>query len=293
MLGRLRAFRLGLKEMNYVEGENVAVLYRFASIDRLPELAAELVHHRVAVIVSSAGPAAFAAKAATATIPIVFLVGEDPVKLGLVSSLAWPSGNLTGINLFTAELAAKRLEILRELVPQVARVAVLVNPADVTTTESALKDAEAAARAMGLQVHVVNANTSREIDTAFETIARQGTNAVFVSSSPFFIGRRVQLVQLAALNRLPTTYSLRDFAEIGGLMSYGPHIGEAYRQIGVLFVVGGPADLLSRANPLPQLTGRVRPDLTRGAAMRLSHQGGCWLAMTDQHDWAEGNREAS
>jgi putative ABC transport system substrate-binding protein len=112
-------------------------------------------------------------------------------------------------------------------------VAVLVNPADVTTTESALKDAEAAARAMGLQVHVVNANTSREIDTAFETIARQGTNAVFVSSSPFFIGRRVQLVQLAALNRLPTTYSLRDFAEIGGLMSYGPHIGEAYRQIGV------------------------------------------------------------
>jgi len=127
----------------------------------VPELAAELVHHRVAVIVSSAGAAAFAAKAATATIPIVFLVGEDPVKLGLVSSLARPSGNLTGINLFTAELAAKRLEILRELVPQVARVAVLVNPADVTTTESALKDAEAAARAMGLQVHVANAYQPR------------------------------------------------------------------------------------------------------------------------------------
>ena len=171
MASRLGGFRQGLKETGYIEGENVTIAYRWAEnrVDRLPELAAELVRRQVAVIVTTGGvPAAFAAKAATATTPIVFLVGEDPVKLGLVASLARPSENLTGINLFNAELAAKRLEILRELVPRSARIAVLVNPFEATNTETTLQDVAAAARATGLQIQVFNANTSREIETAFE-----------------------------------------------------------------------------------------------------------------------------
>jgi putative ABC transport system substrate-binding protein len=163
----------------------------------------------------------------------VFLVGEDPVKLGLVASLARPGGNLTGVNLVTAELVAKRLQFLRELMPQAARIAVLVTPADGRTTESTLRDAEAAARAMGLQIQVVKADTSREIDAGFDTLARARPHGVLVASSPYFLGRRVQLVQLAAFHRLPMIFSVRDFAEVGGLMSYGPHIAEAYRQIGV------------------------------------------------------------
>ena len=165
-------------------------------------------------------------------IPIVFLVGDDPVRLGLVASLARPSGNLTGINLFTAELTAKRLELLHELVPRAARVAVLVNPADVTITESTLRDAEAAARAMGLQIKVLDANTSHDINAAFETMAREKPDALFVATSPFFIGQRIQLVQRAAFHRLPATYSLREMAESGGLMSYGANIGDTYRQVG-------------------------------------------------------------
>jgi putative ABC transport system substrate-binding protein len=249
MAGRLRAFRRSLKDTGYVEGENVAFSYHFAEnqTDRLPELAADLVRRQVAVIAATAGTAAFAAKAATAVIPIVFLVGEDPVKLGLVASLARPSGNLTGINLFTAELVAKRLELLRELVPRAARVAVMVNPSDVTTTESTLAEAQAAARAISLQIQVLNVNSSRDIDAAFETIARERPDALLVSSSPFFNGRRVQLVQLAAFHRLPTAYSLREFAEIGGLMSYGPNIGDAWRQAGVytgrILKGAKPADL--------------------------------------------------
>ena len=249
MAGRLRAFRRSLKDTGYVEGENVAFSYHFAEnqTDRLPELAADLVRRQVAVIAATAGTAAFAAKAATAVIPIVFLVGEDPVKLGLVASLARPSGSLTGINLFTAELVAKRLELLRELVPRAARVAVMVNPSDVTTTESTLAEAQAAARAISLQIQVLNVNSSRDIDAAFETIARERPDALLVSSSPFFNGRRVQLVQLAAFHRLPTAYSLREFAEIGGLMSYGPNIGDAWRQAGVytgrILKGAKPADL--------------------------------------------------
>jgi putative ABC transport system substrate-binding protein len=235
MSGRLRAFRQGLKDTGYVEGENVAFSYHFAEnqTDRLPELAADLVRRQVAVIAATAGNAAFAAKAATTVIPIVFLVGEDPVKLGLVVSLARPSGNLTGINVFTAELVAKRLELLRELVPRAARVAVMVNPADVTTTESTLAQAQAAARAISMQIQVLNVNSSRDIDAAFESIERERSDALLVSSSPFFVGRHVQLVQLAAYYRLPAAYSLREFAEIGGLMSYGPNIGDAWRQAGV------------------------------------------------------------
>jgi putative ABC transport system substrate-binding protein len=247
--GRLRAFRQGLKETGYVEGENVAIEYRWAEnqIDRLPALATDLVRRRVAVIVTTAATVgAFAAKVATKTIPIVFLVGEDPVKLKLVTSLARPDANLTGVNLLTVELVAKRLELLRELVPTAARVAVLVNPAD-SNTESTLKELEAAAQGMGLQIQVLKANTSREIDAVLASSMPERPDALFVGTSPFLNVRRVQLVQLAAFHRLPATYALRDYAEAGGLMSYGSNIADAWRQLGVYtgHILNGkkPADL--------------------------------------------------
>ncbi len=250
MANRLGAFRRGLKEAGYVEGENVTIEYRWAEnrTDRLPELAAELVRRQVTVIVTTGGtPAALAAKAATTTIPVVFLVGQDPARLGLVASLARPSGNLTGINLFANELEAKRLELLRELVPRAARVTVFVNPADVPNTEATLRDVGAAARAIGLQIQVLNAGTSREIDAAFETIGHERPDALFIGASAFLNIRRVQLVQLAAFHRLPATYALRESAEAGGLMSYGPNIVDAYRQwavyAGRILKGAKPADL--------------------------------------------------
>jgi putative ABC transport system substrate-binding protein len=191
---RLRAFRQGLKDTGHVESENMAIEYRWAEnkIDRLPELAAELVRRKVAVLVATGGSASvFAAKAATTTIPIVFGIGEDPVRLGLVASLARPDGNLTGINFFSTELSAKRLELLRELVPGLARVAVLVNPANVLNTETTLRDVEPAARALGLQIIVLNASTSREINMAFATIVGERPDALFVSTDPFFNNRRI------------------------------------------------------------------------------------------------------
>jgi putative tryptophan/tyrosine transport system substrate-binding protein len=219
MRERLGGFRQGLKETGYVEGENVAIEYRWAEnqFDRLPALAADLVRRRVAVIAATGSPAvALAAKAATATIPIVFSVAEDPVKLGLVASFARPDGNLTGINFFTMELAAKRLELLRELVPAAVRVAVLVNPADVANTETTLRDVEAAAHAMGLQIQIFNASTSREIDAAFATLVREKPDALFVGGDTFFTSRRVQLTHLASRHAIPATYASREDAEAGG-----------------------------------------------------------------------------
>jgi putative ABC transport system substrate-binding protein len=232
----LRVFRQALKESGYVEGENVAIEYRWADnqLDRLPALAAELVRRKVAVIVTVEGPpATFAAKAATTTIPIAFTVSDDPVRLGLVASLARPGGNLTGINFVSSELVAKRLELLRALVPGTARVAVLVNPANAANTETALRDVEPAARAVGLQVQVLNADTSHEIDAAFATIVRERPDALFSASSPYFTSRRIQLVQLAARHAIPATYSGRQFVEVGGLMSYGASVASAWRQLGV------------------------------------------------------------
>jgi putative ABC transport system substrate-binding protein len=249
MADRLRAFRLGLKDVGYVEGENVTIIYRFAEdqYDRLPELAAELVRRQVTVIAASATQAAIAAKPATTRIPIAFVANQDPVGLGLVASLARPGGNLTGINFFSAELTAKRLDLLRELLPRAARVAVLVNPADATNTASTLRDVEAAARAIGLQVQVLNASTSREINAAFENVGRDRPDALFVGADTFLIARRSQVVQLAAFHRLPAVYPTRDCVEIGGLMSYGTNIVEVFRQLGIyagrILKGAKPADL--------------------------------------------------
>jgi len=234
--GRLRGFRQGLKDAGFVEGENLAIEYRWAEgqFDRLPALAAELVRRQVSVIAATGGPASpMAAKAATTTIPIVFISAEDPVRLGLVASLARPGGNLTGINFLNNELAAKRMELLRELVPGATRVAVLVNPANATTAETTLRDAQAAARAMGLQVQVLNAGTSREINAAFASLGRERPDALFVGGDGFFNSRHVQIVNLASRHAVPATYADRLMAEAGGLMSYGSDIVDAWRQFGV------------------------------------------------------------
>ena len=248
---RLTAFRQGLKDTGYVEGENVAIEYRWAEgqMERLPALAAELVRRPVAVIAAPGNTSVvLAAKAATTTIPIVFAVAEDPVRLGIVTSLARPGGNLTGVNFFNAELVAKRMELLRELVPGAVRVALLVNPAtDVANAESVVRDVDAAARAKGAQIQVFNASTSREIDVAFAALVRERLDALFVSGDGFFNSRRVQLVHLATRYAVPTTYAARDYPAVGGLMSYGTSITDTYRQTGVyagrILKGAKPADL--------------------------------------------------
>ena len=246
---RLRGFRQGLKESGYVEGENIAIEYRWAEgqYDRLPALAADLVRREVAVIAAGAPPSAFAAKSATTTIPIVFGVADDPVRLGLVASLARPSGNLTGVNFLSVELVAKRLELLRQLLPGAIRVAVLVNPANAANTESTVRDVEAAARVLGLQIQVLKADTRGEIDAVFADLARQRPDALFASSSPFFTARRVQLIQLAARHAIPASYGAREIPAAGGLMSYGASLVDGYRQMGVytgrILKGARPADL--------------------------------------------------
>jgi ABC-type uncharacterized transport system substrate-binding protein len=245
----LRGFRQGLKESGFVESETVAIEYRWADNqnDRLPALAAELVRRRVAVIATFAPPAVLAAKDATTTIPIVFNSGDDPVRLGLVGSLARPGGNLTGINFLVGELAAKRLELLRELLPGATRVALLLDPSAGQITETTLRDVEAAARPKGLQIQVLNVQTSREINAAFATFARERVDALFVGPGAFFTSRRVQLALLAAVQRVPAIYPVRPFAEAGGLISYGASLTDAYRQVGAyagrILKGAKPADL--------------------------------------------------
>jgi putative ABC transport system substrate-binding protein len=221
------AFRKGLNETGYVEGQNVMVEYHWleGQYDRLPSLMADLVGRRVAVIATLVNAAALAAKAATTTTPIVFLVSEDPVSLGLVASLARPGGNMTGVNVLFAELVAKRLGLLHDLVPKAVRVAVLLNPANTTNAEATLREIPEAARGLGLQIQVINASTSREIDAAFATVVRERADALFVAPGAFLISRRVQLATLAACHAIPATYPSREVVEVGGLMSLGPLTG--------------------------------------------------------------------
>ena len=233
---RLRAFSQGLREAGFVEGANVAIEYRWAQDhnDRLPALAADLVHRNVAVMVSPVGaPAALAAKADTDAIPIVFAVNQDPVALGLVASLARPGGNATGINYFTGELVAKRLELFRQLVPTAVRVGVLVNPDNAGNTQTTLRDVETAARSIGLQIQVLNASSVGEIDTAFASLARARADAVFVGGDTFFNSRRLQFALLAARHGLPASYTNRDYPIAGGLTSYGSNVTDYFRQVGV------------------------------------------------------------
>jgi putative ABC transport system substrate-binding protein len=231
-----RAMRQGLKEAGFVEGENVTIEYRWGEdrTERVPELTADLVRRRVAVIATTGGEfAAFAAKAATSTIPVVFLAGGDPVRQGLVSNIARPEGNLTGVSFFAGELAAKRLELLLALVPGAARIAVIVDPSNVAVTQSTLQDVEEAARAIGMQYHVLNATSGREIDEAFASLRREHADVLLVAGSPFFNSRLVQLAVAAGRSGIPAMYVGRQYVEAGGLMSYGASILDAYRQQGV------------------------------------------------------------
>ena len=246
LANRLRAFRQGLREAGYIEGENIALGYRFAEgrNDRLSAMASELVRAQVSVLVTGGTAAALAAKAATTTIPVVFIVAENPVQLGLVVSIARPGGNVTGINFLSGELVAKRLEILRELIPGAVRVAVLINPLG---GETSATDVENSARAMGLQIHIFNASTSDEIYAVFATIVRERFDAVFLGSDPFFTSRRVQLATLAARHAIPMASQAREVVEVGGLVSYGANIADAFRQAGIyagrILKGSKPADL--------------------------------------------------
>ena len=244
------AFRKGLNETGYVEGQNVTVEYHYlgGQYDRLPALAADLVRRPVAVIATPANvPAALAAKTATATIPIVFGVSEDPVQLGLVANLARPGGNATGINFFAGELVAKRLRLLHDLVPKAVHVAALLNPANAAIAESALLAMQEAAPAIGLKIQILNATTIGEIDAAFATLARERPDALFVASDAFFTSRRGQFATLTARDRLPAAYPNREYVAAGGLMSYGTALADMYRQVGVytgsILKGAKPADL--------------------------------------------------
>jgi putative ABC transport system substrate-binding protein len=244
------AFRKGLNETSYVEGQNVTVEYHWLEghYDRLPALVAELTRRQVAVIATPGSvPASLAAKSATTTIPIVFGVAEDPVRLGLVASLARPGGNATGMNFFARELVAKRLRLLHDLVPKAVRVAVLVNPGNASSAETTLRGVQEAAPTLGLQIQILNATTIGEIDAAFGALARERPDTLFVAGDGFFTDRRVQFATLTARDRIPATYAQSDFVAIGGLMSYGTDNADMFRQVGVytgkILQGAKPADL--------------------------------------------------
>jgi putative tryptophan/tyrosine transport system substrate-binding protein len=231
----LGALRAGLGEIGYVEGQNVSIEYHWleGQYDRLPALIAELVRRRVAVIAAPGNTAAaLAAKAATATIPIMFGVGDDPVRLGLVASLARPGGNLTGMNFFTAEAVPKRLGLLHELVPKANRVAVLVNPSNIANAEAALREVQNAARMIGLPIDVLKASTSREIEEAFAAMVRERVEALFITGDGYFASRRLQLATLAVRHGIATSYSSSEFVQAGGLMGYGPDQADMWHQVG-------------------------------------------------------------
>jgi putative ABC transport system substrate-binding protein len=230
------AFRQGLSEVGFVEGRNVTIEYRWAEnqLDRLPELAADLVQRQVAVIATPADtPATLVAKAATAAIPIVFQIGGDPVRAGLVASFNQPGGNVTGITSMNLELAAKQLGLLHELLPGAARFAVLVNPNNSIIAETTITDVRAAAMSIGLQIEVLTASTSGEIDTAFASLGHKRADALLVNNDPFFNSRRIHLATLATYHRMPTIYAWRECVEAGGLMSYGSNLADLVRQVGV------------------------------------------------------------
>ena len=242
-------FRKGLSETGYVEGQNVTVEYHWleGKYDRLPELLTDLVRRQVAVIATAITLTALAAKAATVTIPIIFGVGEDPVELGLVASFAKPGENATGVNFLTSEVVAKRLRLLHDLLPKAIRIAVLVNPGNESVTKSTVRDVQKAAPTMGLQTQIINATTIGEINATFATMARERPDALFIAPDSLFTSRRVQLVTLAASDRIPAIYPTRDPVEVGGLISYGPDVAEMFRLIGVYCgrILNGakPADL--------------------------------------------------
>jgi putative ABC transport system substrate-binding protein len=247
---RLRAFREGLGAKGYVDGRNVTIEYHWleGQYDDLPSLMADLIYRRVAVIVTpGSNPASHAAKAATTTIPIVFGVSEDPVASGLVASLARPGGNATGINSFVADIVARRLALLHELVPKAVRIAVLVNPANVQTTEATLRDMPEAARAIGLQIQVLEATTSREIEEAFATLVSDRAEALFIAPDAFFGSQRLQFAALATRYAVPTVWARRDAVEAGGLLSYAPDTVDMFRHVGFYtgIILKGikPADL--------------------------------------------------
>jgi putative ABC transport system substrate-binding protein len=243
------AFRKGLNETGYIEGQNVTVEYHWleGQYDRLPALMADLVRRQVAVIATPGNQPALAAKAATATIPIVFGVGGDPVRLGLVASLARPGSNATGVNFFSQEVTAKRLRLLHDLVPKAVRVAVLVNPANASVTETTIREVQQAAPTLGLQIQILNASTIGEIDAAFATLARERPDALFVAGDGFFSDRRGQLATLTARQGIPATYTNRNYVAAGGLMSYGTDFVDTYHQVGVytgrILKGAKPADL--------------------------------------------------
>jgi putative ABC transport system substrate-binding protein len=280
------AFRNGLNETGYSDGKNVTVKYHWLEgrYDRLPAPMAELVGRRVAVIATPVSiPASLAAKAATATIPIVFGVGEDPVKLGLVANLARPGGNATGINFFVAEVVSKRLGLLRDLVPATVRIAVMINPGNAAAADVTVREVQKAAGTLGLQIQVFEASTSREIDAAFAGIASAHAEALFVAPDAFFVSRRVQLVTLAARNGIPAAYSTRYYTEVGGLMSYGTDVLDSSRQAGVYAgkILNGakPADL-----PVIQSTKfELVINLQTARALGLEVPPGLLLAADDMH----------
>jgi len=243
------AFRNGLRETGYIEGQNLAIEYRWAEnqYDRLPALAAGLAGRQVAAIFATGGnPPTFAAKAATSTIPIVFLIGSDPIRFGFVASLNHPGGNITGVTLFTSLLVAKRMQMLCELLPTAGTIGILVNPGN-SNAEPDATVAQAAARSLGRQLVILNASTENEIDVAFATLVQQRVNALIVNTDVFFLARRNQFVGLAARYAIPTIHDLREFPAAGGLASYGTNLADAYRQAGIyvgrILMGEKPADL--------------------------------------------------